>query len=217
LDWRIWALICQYQPKQLAYYIKGQQQILPKEALVDRWSVKPVGPLQGWNKEKLKQDALALFQLFRGDPNMNQRELYTKTLETCEPKLLPMIETPDTRAQVEAAAEAAALMLFQVEGFVTPVLPNENQESRCRVLMQKMKAIQNQGVMVDQNFKKFIHQRFAQRLKILQEQNPKMAGKIAQMAMTMERQSASVPRGTTPASVNGATLPASPETPEVTL
>ncbi len=172
---RIWALQVQYRPQQLSYFAKGRRFTLPQEAITDQFSITPAGPIDGWDKARRLQRAGQRFMALRGDPLINQEELYTDLLGAEDARLPQRLLLPQgMKAATEAEDEAQEIVLM-LNGWPAVALPNEDHALRLKVLLAKLQALGVEGVPVNPNTLGLLRQHVQQHLLLLRQQNPKQA------------------------------------------
>lgn len=77
----IWNRLMQYGPDEFTLQgPNGDIKIVSKDEVRRRFKIIPTGNLGNSSREKQKQDAAARWQAFRGDPRINQDELYRQLL-----------------------------------------------------------------------------------------------------------------------------------------
>lgn len=172
---RIWALQVQYRPQQLAFFSKGRRFALSKQAITDQFSITPAGPIDGWDKTRKLQRAAQRFMALRGDPMVNQEELYTDLLAAEDARLPQRLLLPQgMKAATEAEDEAQEIVLM-LNGWPAVALPNEDHALRLKVLLAKLQALGMQGVPVDHNAIGLMQAHVQQHLQLLQQVDPQQA------------------------------------------
>lgn len=172
---RVWALQVQYRPQQLAWFAKGRRFVLPPEAISDQFSIQPAGPIDGWDKARRLQRAAQRFMALRGDPLINQEELYTDLLAAEDARLPQRLLLPQgMKAATEAEDEAQEIVLM-MNGWPAVALPNEDHALRLKVLLAKVQALGQMGEPVDPNVLGLLRQHVQQHLMLLRQQDPKQA------------------------------------------
>lgn len=172
---RIWALQVQYRPNQLTWFAKGRRYTLPSNAITDQFTISPAGPIDGWDKARKLQRAAQRFMALRGDPLINQEELYTGLLAAEDARLPQRLLLPQgMKAATEAEDEAQEIVLM-LNGWPAVALPNEDHALRLKVLLAKLQALGMEGVPVNQNALGLMRQHVQQHLQLLQQSDPQQA------------------------------------------
>jgi hypothetical protein len=180
--WRMWALIVQHQPKELAYVVAGDVKMLPKEALSDMWEVQPAGSVEAWNRGQRKQDAGNRFNAFKGDPMINQEELRRDLLNAEDARLASRLLLPQGLAQAAEAEDEAMECLLMEQGFPAVAMPSEDHAVRLRILFGRLHQLGVRGVPADPMAQKLYQQHIQQHLQMLAQMNPTLAKQFVKAA-----------------------------------
>ena len=185
---RIWSLIVQYQRDDLVYWVEQDNKTLPVEALSDMYDIQPAGAIDGWNRQARIQDAFAFFQVFKGDPKINQDGLYKRTLAEKDGRLVNELLMPDG---MEAAKEQNAALhdiAAMDSGGIPKVLPHEDHAVRVQVAVGALMHKAQTGGMVDPMFQQRVLGYIATHVQMLTELNPKAGKQLAQGLAQLEQQ-----------------------------
>jgi len=173
--WRIWALNVQYRPNRLTWFAKGRSYRLPQAAVSDQFNIQPAGPIDGWDKARRIQRAGVRLQVFRGDPLVNQEQLYRDVLGAEDARLPERLLMPQgMKAATEAEDEAQEIVLM-MNGWPAVAMPNEDHALRIKVLLGKLQQLGVTGEPVNPQSRQLMQQHLQQHLQMLQESDPKQA------------------------------------------
>jgi hypothetical protein len=110
-----WALCLQYVKTRRDYFnLDGYAQVAP-EALEGSYRIELNASGDNWNRGMVVQQEQALFQMFRGDPFINQEELRRGLLNAMDPrktKKLLIGQGTQQAAQLEDQAQEISIMLL---------------------------------------------------------------------------------------------------------
>lgn len=110
-----WALCLQYVKTRRDYFnLDGYAQVSP-EALTGSYRIELNASGDNWNRGMVVQQEQALFQMFRGDPFINQEELRRGLLNAMDPrktKKLLIGQGSQQAAQLEDQAQEISIMIL---------------------------------------------------------------------------------------------------------
>lgn len=143
-----WALLMQYDKKDLQFrFLEDSLQIDPV-ALHEEYQIEPRGGMDMVSKQMLMNRAVQRKQLFVNSPWINQVELDKSILEIEDPSLVPrLVQDPNEKVTSEAEDEQRlipALLLGQV---ILPK-PGHNFEVRIGVIMQFLEQSRQTGMQI---------------------------------------------------------------------
>lgn len=121
-----WAILCQYAHEDLNYFVLEEMMQLPADALAGKYRIEPNVSGDNWNRTLVQQKATARFNAFKGDPRINQDELYRSVLDSDDPRLTKrlLVNTGSMNAaQMEDQAQEITIMLI---GFPAEVRPTDD-------------------------------------------------------------------------------------------
>jgi hypothetical protein len=124
-----WAICLQYCEARLNYRTTEGFAELTPEALQQDYQIELNASGDNWNRQQVIQQAQAMFQMFRGDPFVDQYELRRDVLNALDPrkaKKLLLNTGSQNAAQLEDQAQEISIMLL---GF-----PAEVRESDDHIL-----------------------------------------------------------------------------------
>ena len=110
-----WAIFLQYRQNQLEFFYLDELSQLPPEALGIRYQIELSGSGDNYNRVLVLQKAQGRFQMFRGDPFINQGELRKSVLDADDPrqtKRLFMDAGTQQAEQLEDQAQEISIMLL---------------------------------------------------------------------------------------------------------
>jgi hypothetical protein len=126
-----WAVLIQYKKTEFTYILEGEIKQVPPDALHDQYIITPNGSPDSWNKGGQLQKAFARFQMFRGDPFIDQGELRKSVLELDDPRLVKrLFNDPgaELKSQQEQQAQEISIMLLGWDAEV-----NEEDDDKAHI------------------------------------------------------------------------------------
>ncbi|WP_404422934.1 hypothetical protein [Nibricoccus sp. IMCC34717] len=129
-----WALLIQYAREELTFFYLDELKELDQNALDGKYRIEPAGSGDSWNKERNVQEALALFQLLRGDPLIKQDALRKYLLERKDPKLCKHLILDQGTAAAEQIEDQAQELTAMMIGFPAQVKPTDDDLSHLQSL-----------------------------------------------------------------------------------
>lgn len=177
--WRAWALLVQFNGEELAWVAAGERKVLQKQAVHDQYLIEPDSQPDAWDKAKRMQRAVGRWQMFRGDPDIDQIELKRSVLEADDPRLVKkLLIGQGIRAGQEMEDEAIEITILE-KGWPAVVEPGEDHALRIKVLAGylQMKTLRwQQGLeQPDPMAIQRLQEHLAQHVLYLKEQNPAAA------------------------------------------
>ncbi len=109
------SILIQYEEKELNYFFLDELLELPPEAINGKYRIELNGSGDNFNRQFVLQKAQARFQFFKGDPKINQDELYRSLLDADDPRLTKrlLLNTGTQSAQqMEEQAEEISIMML---------------------------------------------------------------------------------------------------------
>jgi hypothetical protein len=143
---QMWALIVQYKPKSLVYYMGDELAELPPEALNNDYLIMPSGSAEAVNKEFMGQKAITLFQMAQGNPYANQGEIFKNVLEWSYPGQVNRFFTnPQQRQEEQAKKTASDISAIISTG--AAMVPDKNDDfyTAAKTGIQIMQSIDQRG------------------------------------------------------------------------
>lgn len=216
-----WGLIVQFKSRDFSYWAAGQLQSLPEQALHDSYLVTPDGSPDGWNRSARFQKAGALLQATQGNPNVNPEPITQELLNAYDGRMAQKAFVPTNQKgadEYEAQVMEINSVLAPAPGrpaFPATVKPSQDQPSRIKAIIDWLHACSQMKTPVDPVAAQRVQQNLAQRLQILEKQNPAAAKQIKQMLMQMEQsqaQGGGQPQQGQPPQSNGAPPPQAGQT-----
>lgn len=173
--WRAWALFVQFAGEELSWIAGQEQKILQKQARHDQYLIEPDAQPDAWNKQTRVQRAVARFQMFKGDPDVDQIALKRSVLEADDPRLVKkLLIGQGVRSGQEAEDEATEIVIME-RGWPAVVEPGEDHALRIKVLAGYLEFLGMQGAPVNPVARQRMQEHLAMHVRYLQEQNPAAA------------------------------------------
>ena len=172
---RSWSLLVQFGGRELSYLAAEDRKVLPPQALHDNYLVTPDASPDAWNKTQRVQRSIARYQMFAGNPNVNQENLVKSVLEDDDPRLVKnLFISSGNKAANEAEDEAMEIAILE-RGFPAQAMPGENHEVRLRILAGYLQKLHLTGAPVDPIARQRLQEHFVQHLQLLKQENPALA------------------------------------------
>lgn len=151
-----WSLIKQFgSSDRLNYILDGQVHSADKNIMEHKFEIAPAGAANSWNVQYLQQQALSLFQLFNGDPLMNQVGLRKMVLERT---------VPDK---------------------VEDLLVDPSHEIEIKRILSELQQAEAQGIAVPQEAKRIALEQIRSHFDAIKQANPALAQQLGQQLAQM--------------------------------
>lgn len=176
--WRSWALLVQFAGDELSFISANALKVLPQQARHDQYLIEPDMTPDSWNKQARVQRAVARFQMFRADPDIDQIELKRSVIEADDPRLVKkLLIGQGVRAGEEAEDEAKEIAVMLL-GYPATVNPGEDHALRLKVLFGFMQNAPQLGIPMTPAAVQRLQEHAATHVQMLQKQNPSAAKQI---------------------------------------
>ena len=207
-----WGMLCQFKPKEMAYFITQELKTLPEQAMHDKYMIVPDGSPDGWNPQVKMQRDIGFMQTFASLQNSNPDYWVERAMQSCVGgQARQGFKGTGMKAADEAEAQASEIqLLIATPPFPVKVQPQQDQLTRIQTILQWLQAAHGLGVPVNPQGKALVMQNLAQRMQILQQQNPAAHKQVAQLVQQMEQMSQQMPAG----HLNGASPQNAPQSPQ---
>lgn len=130
-----WSLLLQNNRNALEIFVNEDVRAIDQAALVDAYSVVPSGSSDGVNKTMAMNKAVARFQMFKGDPFIQQAELRKSMLEADDAGLVKRLFTdPGLTAATQAEDQAQEISVLRL-GFPAVVTAADDHAVHLQTLM----------------------------------------------------------------------------------
>ena len=184
-----WGMLCQFKPKEFAYYASQKLNTLPEQAMHDKYLIVPDGSIDGWNRQLRMQRDIGLMQTFAPLPNSNPDYWVERAMRSVDGQAANQgfKGTGGKQADEYEAQASEILLLTATPPFPVQPQPQQDQPTRIKCIIDWLHAAQSLGVPVNEHAKQRVHQNLAARMQILQQQNPAAAAQIKQMLMQLEK------------------------------
>ena len=131
-----WAILLQFAKTSLRFMFNEEMQELPAISLHDQYIIQPNGSSDNYNKSLQQQRAFGRFQMFNGDPFIDQGELRKSTLESDDPRLVKrLFINAGTQAAMQAEDQADEITRMLI-GFPSQVRPTDDDAVHLITLSQ---------------------------------------------------------------------------------
>lgn len=121
-----WALLKQFDNKDLNYWINDQHLSLSDEAISGEYAITPNGSADNINKQLMLQKAVARMQMFSGNPFIQQNELVKSVIEVDDPRLVNRLYIEPVDKNMDQAEEQADEISNMLIGF--PSMPSATDD-----------------------------------------------------------------------------------------
>lgn len=159
----------------LEFYHEGKIIKLPVEVLDNAFDIEPSGTADGSTKEQVLQKSIALHQMFKGDPHVNQGELTKSVLEAWGDGMVKKLyQDPNEKARTEYEDEASLIPALR-EGAPIQPRPEQDQNARIQSITDYIGAKVQSGQQSLPNEPQNLQMRINGHLAILSKKDPNAA------------------------------------------
>ena len=131
-----WSILLEFNKKSLSFMFNEELLELPPLALHDQYVIQPNGSADNYNKSLQQQRAFSRFQMFNGDPFIDQGELRKATLEADDPRLVKrLFINAGTQAAMQAEDQADEITRMLI-GFPSQVRPTDDDAAHLITISQ---------------------------------------------------------------------------------
>ncbi len=174
-----WSLLTQFDRSSLNYYYLDTLQKIPQEAVHEDYDIVPSGSADGVNKQFHFQKAVARFQMFAQDPNIDQVELRRSVLEADDSGLVKRLLTdPGIEAADQAEDQAVELSVMKI-GFPAIVKPGDDHATHVRTMLDYLALKRAQNAPTDPIELQRIQEHIGAHMEQFQQQDGKAARQLA--------------------------------------
>ena len=143
---QMWALVVQYKPKSLVYYMGDDLVNLPPEALNNEYLITPSGSAEAVDKESMGNKALSLYREFKDSPYANQSELAKNVFEWAYPGQVNRFHAnPQQRQEQQAKKTASDISAIISTGAAMVPDPNDDFYTAAKTGIQITQQIDQRG------------------------------------------------------------------------
>lgn len=183
-----WALLREFKNKDLVYYFQTTQHTLEADALKGDYDIAPRGSPDGVSKAFNVQKAAQRFQMFNGDPLINQVELRRSVLENDDSQLAPrLLQDPGTAQATQQEDQADEISILNI-GFPARVLPSDDDAVHIRTCLEYLVSRQKLGVQFNPISHQRILEHMSAHLQQLQGHDPKLARQVEKEIAALAQQ-----------------------------
>lgn len=131
-----WLTLLQYKKDEIAYLLDGEMKQVPQTALHEHYIIQPNGSPDSWNKGAQLQKAIVRFNMFRGDPFINQGELRKSVLELDDSRLVKRLFQDPGAEQEQQAEQQAQEISIMLLGYPAAVSQADDDKTHLMTLAQ---------------------------------------------------------------------------------
>lgn len=124
-----WGIASQYLGDQLEYFFNDELLKVGKEAIAGKYRIEPNGSGDNVNRGLVLQRAVARFQMFKGDPDIQQKELKRSVIEADDPRMVKKLLLNEGTQQAEQQEDQAQEISIMLLGFAAQVRPTDDDAS----------------------------------------------------------------------------------------
>lgn len=124
-----WSLYIQYAQTDFMFVLDGEIQETTKEALHDKYQISPNGSPDSWNKGQQLQKAIAMFQLLKDNPFIDQGELTKMVIETYDPRKVKRLYRDPGIATQDQQEQQAVENLLMADGYPVKTRPSDDDKA----------------------------------------------------------------------------------------
>lgn len=172
------SLLFQFKRGVLEYLWRGKLKALPSEAWMEAYVIHPRGSADGVNRAVEYSKAVARFQMFRGDPYVNQAELRKSVLAADSAELVDSLFTdPNEEAADQAEHQAEELAVMRL-GFPARVQAVDDHVVHVQTLLGYMESKVANGLALEPGEQQMMLQHIQAHLQALKERDSKAGGML---------------------------------------
>lgn len=184
---KAWAILVENNEGELTFYVEGKRKALGAQVRGQIFKIRPTGSSEQWDKQRELQKAVNTFQMFKGDPDIDQAELKKNVLRLLDGRWeQDLFIGQSGHLAVESEDEAFEIILME-RGFPAAVRPDEDHAVRLQVLMQRAAQMDAMGAEPNPQFAQLLQQHIAAHTQYFQQVNPEG---FRQFKMQLEAQRA---------------------------
>ena len=178
-----WRLLIQYD-KDLSFIKDGMYQKIDPKIKEEIVSIKPNGSSDSWNLQLRMTKCISRFQMYKGDPFIDQGELRKTCLELDEPGLVARLyQDPGAEEHDQQQKQMEEMPALEL-GFPIMPEPTDNDAAHIGVLLQFLvRNAQIQKPPLDPAGPIMLQQHLNAHMQRLQKSNPKLFGEYNNMLL----------------------------------
>jgi hypothetical protein len=178
-----WQLLVQYD-KDLSFVKDGMYYQVDPKVKDEIVSIRPNGSSDSWNLQLRMTKCLQRFQLYKGDPFINQSELRKTCLELDEPGLVARLyQDPNQQQQDQAQKQMEEMPPLEL-GFPISTDPTDDDQAHIGVILQFLvRNAQIQKPPLDPAGPTMISQHLNSHMQQLRARDPKVFGQMNNMLL----------------------------------
>lgn len=170
-----WKLLLENQKQDLTFWFVDAVQEVPENALHEKYGITPSGSADGVNKPLLVQKAFQRFQLFAGNPLVDQFELVKSVLEVDDATLVKRLARDPQIRQADQAEEQASEIAIMKTGYPAQVKPSDDHALHIQTVMSYVTNAANADLEIGPQEQQLLTVHTQQHLEALRQQDPEMA------------------------------------------
>lgn len=173
-----WEILKEFKSKDLAYFYRDEALELESEAFSGEYEIMPHGSADGVSRVFIQNKAVQRFQMFNGDPLIDQAELRRSVLEADDSNLAPkLLVDPQTKAASQEEDQADEISILNI-GFKARVLPTDDHVVHIQTCVQYLISREKLGIQYNPVSHQAVLGHMSEHLAALQEQDPKAAREV---------------------------------------
>jgi len=177
-----WGTLRQYASRRLTFWLEGQLVQIPKEALQEKYRIRPSGSADGVTRAMLWRKAAGRLQMFNQDPFIDQGELRKSVLESDEVGLVRRLYRDPQFKQQDAAEEQMVEIGVMKMGHPASVSPADLHVEHIRTVLHYIQVQMKTGVPPSPAEPALLRQHLLAHVEALRQIDPKMAA-LAEQAI----------------------------------
>lgn len=190
-----WALIVQFQPESLMYYIGEEMKDLPPDALNNDYMISISGSAEGVNKEWMFQKATGLWQASQNNPFANPFEAWKNLVQVLMPGQVQRFVVDPASRQQEAMEKAASDITLMMIGFPVQPKPQDNHIVAAMTAAQFLTAKAMKGEGLDAQAVSLIGSYIAAHREMLKQTDKAGYQQLTAQLAQLEQTNAMAPQG----------------------
>lgn len=167
-----WSVAVQYLANELDYFCMDELSQVDEKAFTGDYRVEPNGSGDNLNRGLVVQRATARFQMFKGDPDIDQKELKRSVLEADDPRIVKKLVLNEGTQQAEQLEDQAQEITIMLIGFPAQVRPTDDDASHLTSMAGFMQRRAQTGEPLTAENLQMFAMHAAQHVMALKKKNP---------------------------------------------
>lgn len=137
-----WSVLLQYNGDNFVYFYRNEMHETGEEVLKDAYMLVPSGSVDSYNKDLVLQRSMQRFQIFNGDPFINQAQLRIDVLESVDPSDVKRLFINPAQSSGGQQEEQAKECLLMENGFPAQVDESDDHIIHIQTVLGRIQMLQ---------------------------------------------------------------------------